>query len=94
MAPGPVAPGPDGPVLTYTHFSLVLSRSRRLTRWVAWNIDGETLLEDDRVSREGVDFRPDRRVPEETQTLDDVYLDNPHDDSADVDVWTRYVGRG
>ena len=71
--------GPDGPVLTYTHFSLVLSRSRRLTRWVAWNIDGATLLEDDAVSREGVDFRADPRVPEETQTLDEVYRDNPLD---------------
>ena len=71
--------GPDGPVLTYTHFSLVLSRSRRLTRWVAWNIDGETLLDDDAVSREGVNFRPDPRIPEETQTLDDVYRDNPLD---------------
>ena len=71
--------GPDGPVLTYTHFSLVLSRSRRLTRWVAWNIDGETLLEDDTVPRDGVDFRADPRIPAETQTLDDVYRDNPLD---------------
>ena len=71
--------GPDGPVLTYTHFSLVLSRSRRLTRWVAWNIDGESLLADDAVSREGLNFRADPRVPEETQTLDEVYRDNPLD---------------
>ena len=72
----------DGsPELTYAHFSLVLSRSRRLTRWVAWNIDGSTLLgdEDDSISRAGLDFRADPRVPAELQTLDDVYRDNPLD---------------
>jgi endonuclease G len=67
--------------LDYTHFSLVLSRSRRLARWVAWNIDGTTLLgdDDDSIGREGLDFRPDPRVPATVQTLDDVYRDNPLD---------------
>ena len=67
--------------LDYTHFSLVMSRSRRLARWVAWNIDGTTLLDedDDSVSRAGLEFRADPRVPAEVQTLDDVYRDNPLD---------------
>lgn len=30
-------------VIPYTHFSLSLSKSRRLARWVAWNIDGSTI---------------------------------------------------
>ncbi len=30
-------------VIPYCHFSLVMSRSRRLARWVAWDIDITTL---------------------------------------------------
>ena len=72
----------DGsPVLAYTHFSLTLSRTRKLARWVAWNIEGTTLLDDDddSIGRAGLEFRPDPRVPSERQTLDDVYRDNPLD---------------
>ena len=34
----------DGsPVIDHTHFSLVMSRERKLARWVAWNVDGAEL---------------------------------------------------
>jgi endonuclease G len=64
----------------YTRFSLALSRTRRLARWVAWNIDGAQLpAEEDAPSREGIDFRPDPRVPANLQVLDDVYVGNELD---------------
>ncbi len=70
----------DGtPVIDYTHFSLTMSRSRRRARWVAWNIDGADFEIADSISRDGVDFRPDPRLPADVQTLEDVYADNPLD---------------
>ncbi len=60
--------------LQYTHFELTMSRSRRLARWVAWNIDGRTLAAD--ISREGQRFRPDPRLPASAQVLDEVYIRN------------------
>jgi endonuclease G len=65
-----------GAVLDYEHFSLAMSRSRRMARWVAWNIDGTTRRPEGEVSRAGVDFRPDPRVPDTSQWLDDLYLKN------------------
>ena len=73
-------PSTGGTVLDYEHFSLVMSRSRRLARWVAWNIDGETRFSD--ISRDGQRFRADPRLPDSAQVLDDVYdrnrLDRGH----------------
>lgn len=70
----------DGaPVITYTHFSLALSRARRLARWVAWNIDGAGFDFADSISRPGVEFHPDPRLPADVQTLDDVYSANSLD---------------
>ncbi|MGD9958268.1 DNA/RNA non-specific endonuclease [Nocardioides sp.] len=71
----------DGsPVIDYTHFSLVLSSSRRLCRWVAWNIDKTTLRSgdgDDQLKR--VAFRLDRRVPPDAQIGAEHYAANPID---------------
>jgi endonuclease G, mitochondrial len=69
------------PVLRYEHFSLAMSVSRRMTRWVAWNIDGGALLDPKGLGREGLPFRADPRVPPERQILDDQYKgkDNPLD---------------
>ena len=67
------------PVIDYVHFSLALSRSRRLARWVAWNIDGAHFEFADVVTRDGIDFHPDPRVPLEVQTLDEVYSQNSLD---------------
>ena len=70
----------DGtPVIDYTHFSLAMSRSRRLARWVAWNIDGTRFEFADAISRDGIDFRPDPRLPLDVQTLEDVYAANSLD---------------
>ncbi|WP_228815084.1 DNA/RNA non-specific endonuclease [Nocardia cyriacigeorgica] len=64
----------DGsPVLTYTHFSLALSKSRRFARWVAWNIDGSDVK---RLGRNGIDFTLDPRIPAEYQAGNELYRDN------------------
>lgn len=72
----PVAPGDGGTPLDYTHFSLSQNTLRRLAWWVAWHIDGERLLPGDSISRSGLRFRPDPRLPREEQTTDAVYADN------------------
>lgn len=60
-------------VIPYTHFSLSLSKSRRLARWVAWNIDGSTIK---RLSRSGLEFGKDLRLPEEFQSGNELYQGN------------------
>lgn len=62
--------------IPYTHFSLAQSRSRRFARWVAWNIDGGNLRA---LSRTGLDFRLDPRLPEEAQASEDLYRGNDLD---------------
>lgn len=63
----------DRTQLDYAHFSLATSMSRKLARWVAWNIDGSRFVkDDDRLSRDGLDFRPDTRAAG-YQTLEPVY---------------------
>ncbi|MGP9652447.1 DNA/RNA non-specific endonuclease, partial [Glutamicibacter sp. AOP38-B1-38] len=60
-------------VIPYTHFSLSLSKSRRLARWVAWNIDGAATK---RLSRSGLEFGRDLRLPEEFQSGNELYQGN------------------
>lgn len=60
-------------VIPYTHFSLSLSKSRRLARWVAWNIDGAATK---RLSRSGIDFNKDSRLPGEFQSGNELYQGN------------------
>lgn len=60
-------------IIPYTHFSLSLSKSRRFARWVAWNIDGTSLK---KISRNGIDFIKDPRIPASVQTGDELYRDN------------------
>ncbi|WP_457206977.1 DNA/RNA non-specific endonuclease [Nocardioides sp. P5_C9_2] len=63
----------DGdPVVPYTHFSLTLSASRRLARWVAWNVDGTAMR---RLPRSD-DFRLDPRLPADVQVGEELYVDN------------------
>jgi endonuclease G len=62
----------------YAHFSLAMSASRRLARWVAWNIDGLRLFPGDSIPRAD-DFRLDPRLPGEAQTGEEVYADNDLD---------------
>ena len=63
-------------VISYTHFSLAMSRSRRFARWVAWNIDGAAIR---RLSRSNISFRRDERLPAEAQVGDELYKNNPLD---------------
>ena len=66
----------DGsPIVDYVHFSLSMSRARRLAHWVAWNVDGTRLL---KLSRAGLRFRTDPRVGVH-QWGDELYADNPLD---------------
>lgn len=60
-------------VIPYTHFSLSMSMSRRFARWVAWNIDGAGLV---KLSRTGINFIKDPRVPADVQTGDELYSGN------------------
>ena len=63
-------------LLDYTHFSVCQSKSRTLPRFVAWNIDGGNLKS---LSRRGIDFRRDNRVPERFQAGNELYRNNPLD---------------
>jgi endonuclease G len=63
-------------VIRHTHFSLTTSKSRRMARFVAWNIDGARLR---KYGRTGLQFLFDPRVPEKWQFGDDLYSDNKLD---------------
>lgn len=63
-------------VVPYTHFSLTMSRARRFARWVAWNVDGDDMR---RLSRDGIDFRLDERLPADVQAGEDLYATNDLD---------------
>lgn len=60
-------------IIPYTHFSLCLSTSRRFARWVAWNIDGGSLQ---KLSRSGISFIKDPRLPVGVQVGDELYRGN------------------
>ncbi|WP_160051559.1 DNA/RNA non-specific endonuclease [Nocardiopsis sp. FR26] len=63
----------DTEVIPYTHFSLALSGSRRFPHWVAWNIDGGGLK---KLSRRGIPFSKDPRIPDEVQVGNELYKAN------------------
>ena len=63
-------------LIDYTHFSVCQSKSRRLPRFVAWNIDGGDLK---RLSRRGIPFILDRRIPKTFQAGNELYKDNDYD---------------
>ncbi len=60
-------------IIDYTHFSLTLSKKRRFAYWVAWNIDGGDLK---RLSRKGIPFILDPRIPKKYQVGDALYAGN------------------
>ena len=62
-----------GTVLAYTHFSLVMSVSRRFAYWVGWNIDGGALK---KLSRANPAFTKDPRIPATAQTGNELYSGN------------------
>jgi endonuclease G len=64
----------DGsPEIPYTHFSLAMNTARRLAFWVAWNIDGGARRS---VSRKGMRFVVDPRLPTSCQVGEDLYAGN------------------
>ncbi|MEU9154329.1 DNA/RNA non-specific endonuclease [Streptomyces sp. NPDC048417] len=60
-------------VIPYTHYSLTLSKKRHFPFWVGWNIDGGTLK---RLSRTGIPFVKDPRLPSNTQVGNELYEAN------------------
>jgi endonuclease G len=62
--------------IDYTHFSLVLNKERRFPFWVGWNIDGGNIK---KVSRSGIPFITDPRIPSEFQAGDELYRTNKLD---------------
>ena len=63
-------------VFDHMHFSLAMSVSRKLSKWVAWNIDGGSLR---KLSRNGIRFKKDPNLPKEAQIGDELYANNPLD---------------
>lgn len=59
--------------IPYTHFSLSMSKSRHFARWVAWNIDGDGMK---LISRSGLSFSKDPRLPAEFQVGNELYSGN------------------
>ncbi|HEX8446754.1 MAG TPA: DNA/RNA non-specific endonuclease [Sphingomonas sp.] len=71
----PVTGDPDGQ-LDYMHFSVVMSRSRRLAVFTAVNIDGANAVS---VPRGGDPWALDARIPADAQIGDALYSDNDFD---------------
>ncbi|WP_425404523.1 DNA/RNA non-specific endonuclease [Hwanghaeella sp.] len=61
-------------VIPYTHFSVCLSKSRRMARYAAWNIDGTR-----RVILGSKSFKLDPRIDERYQIGEALYASNPVD---------------
>ncbi|ANF97502.1 DNA/RNA non-specific endonuclease [Paenibacillus bovis] len=62
-------------ILDYTHFSIVMSRSRRLAIYTVVNIDGSQLQDAGRSDK----WRYDSRMDEQYQSGDEIYRDNDLD---------------
>jgi endonuclease G len=62
-----------GSRLDYTHFSITMSRSRRIALYVGANIDGQTQVE---VPRSNDSWSYDGRLPVTAQVGDELYADN------------------
>lgn len=60
-------------VFDYTHFSLAMQAERRLAAWTAVNIEGKQL----KSSSKEPGWRRDRRLPDNQQTLAEVYGEVP-----------------
>lgn len=63
----------DSKIIKYTHFSLTMSKSRRFAMWVGWNIDGSSIKQ---LSRKGIPFILDPKIPKEFQVGDELYSGN------------------
>lgn len=63
-------------IIPYTHFSVCLSKSRRVAYYVAWNIDGGQIKQ---LSRKGLNFVLDSRIDKKYQIGNEAYSDNKLD---------------
>jgi endonuclease G len=63
----------EGGRLDYTHFSLVMSKSRRIAMYTAVNIDGRNAV---KIERSQDRWSLDARIPDEAQIGEDLYADN------------------
>jgi endonuclease G len=64
--------GADQRVLHYEHFSVQMSKRRRMCRWSACNIDGEKSKKSTRAG-----WRTDPRIPKQQQILNECYGSPP-----------------
>lgn len=64
----------DEQTIPYTHFSVCLSQSRKMARYVAWNIDGARIVKLPRVN-----FALDPRIDAKYQTGNEAYAANKLD---------------
>jgi DNA/RNA endonuclease G (NUC1) len=71
-----IVDGKETALLPYTHFSVCMSKSRRMCRFTACNVEGGALQD---VGRAGIPWRFDARFNEELQAGDDLYRDNDLD---------------
>jgi endonuclease G len=60
-------------IIRHTHYSLTVSKARRLARWVAWNVDGGQIR---LLSRRGLKFGLDPLVDAKWQIDDTLYVAN------------------
>lgn len=74
--PALLDPGVATVTLPYTHFTVVMRPDRRLAAVTGVCIDGATLVD---VSRDGVRWRLDPRLPEADQSGEALYADNDLD---------------
>lgn len=70
---GDLAEVEGSPRIPYTHFTVALSKSRKLARWVGWNINGGAMK---LLSRSSLSFKLDPRIPAEFQTGNELYAGN------------------
>jgi endonuclease G len=68
--------GKETTLLPYTHFSICMSKARRMCRFTACNVEGGALQD---LGRAGIPWRFDARFDEELQAGDDLYRDNDLD---------------
>ena len=68
--------GKNATLLPYTHFSVCMSKARRMCRFTACNVEGGALQD---IGRAGIPWRFDARFDEELQAGDDLYRDNDLD---------------
>ncbi len=77
--------------IDYMHFSLAMSKSRKIARWVAWNVDGNSFQPIRGNTRL---FARDQRLPSDLQVGNELYAGNELDRGhiarrADL-VWGTY----